>query len=160
MKTLETKICKEEIRTRILKEKKHIKDIIYSDWLDEKAFPNSKGIYFLILNDDIIYVGSSWSSTINRIKDHRRNKHFEWYWILECNHISNRNLHDIEALYISMFTPELNKKLPVTMNNLSKGINHSGKNGAIKMKGIILNGLLRVDIPTIKYLEQKKEVKI
>lgn len=65
------------------------------------------GIYFLIHDNAIVYVGQSTDVTA-RVIQHAREKMFDrWYW-LPCE--SNR-LNATERAYVRAFKPSLNKAL-------------------------------------------------
>jgi hypothetical protein len=67
-------------------------------------------IYFLISNNEIVYVGQSLGKLgIGRIWQHK-DKHFDRYTILECD---ENNLSNKEADYILKFLPKYNKAFPV-----------------------------------------------
>ncbi len=63
------------------------------------------GIYFLKLDDKIVYVGQS-VDVRTRIKQHR-DKKFDSYELFEC---SKDNLNSLEAHYILIHNPILNQK--------------------------------------------------
>lgn len=73
----------------------------------KKLKPNTNGIYFLIQNKEIVYVGCSTSSCENRILYHRRSGiKFNSFYILEV--ISN-NLFALEKEFIIKLRPRYNK---------------------------------------------------
>lgn len=64
------------------------------------------GIYFLIRNDEVIYVGQS-IDILNRVSKHRREgKVFDSYSFIEC---AKENLNLLESTYITALIPELNQ---------------------------------------------------
>lgn len=66
-----------------------------------------QGIYFLIKDDEIVYVGQSTRSVYDRIfaHFHEEKKHFDSYTILQSD---EENLNDLEAAYIFMCAPLYN----------------------------------------------------
>ena len=70
-----------------------------------------KGIYFLIDNDEIVYVGKSEKSIFERIRSHKKddNKEFDSFFYKEIN--ENVDLNRIETMYIAKFTPKYNKSI-------------------------------------------------
>lgn len=69
------------------------------------------GIYFLLDDSEIIYVGQSTSSAINRVVYHRiaNDKHFDSFVIIECD---SDKLNQTEAEYIWKFAPKYNNAMP------------------------------------------------
>ncbi len=63
------------------------------------------GIYFLIKNHKIIYVGQSQQDVRYRIQIHFMEKDFDNFYILEC---PREYLSTLEAHFIVKFEPELN----------------------------------------------------
>jgi len=74
-----------------------------------KAFTeqNTSGIYFLIKNKKIVYVGQS-VSVYKRIPEHVDKDFDSYYWIRCPKH----KLNSVETLYIHLFKPCLNKFIP------------------------------------------------
>lgn len=68
------------------------------------------GIYFLMKDDEIVYVGQS-QSIYSRLYSHNKdiNKKFDKYYYTE---VSNNELDDKESEYIFKFNPIYNKILP------------------------------------------------
>lgn len=62
------------------------------------------GIYFLIANGEVVYVGQS-INVHARVASHMAEKHFDRVAIVEC---SAPNLDELELLYIQKFKPSLN----------------------------------------------------
>lgn len=67
-------------------------------------------IYFLIKNDQIVYVGQC-GNGLARISDHLcdDSKEFDCYTTIQCD---KEEISELEAEYIVKFNPELNKMLP------------------------------------------------
>lgn len=73
------------------------------------------GIYFLILNQEVVYVGQS-VDVLGRISRHKREgKEFDSYSYVLC---SPENLNTLEAQYITAFMPWLNFTLGRVVRNL------------------------------------------
>lgn len=62
------------------------------------------GVYFLIKDSRIVYVGQS-INVHGRIAEHRRYKEFDRFCFIRCE---KENLDVLESLYIHVFRPELN----------------------------------------------------
>lgn len=82
-----------------------------------------KGVYFLIQDNEIVYVGSSSSDVLNRILGHHKKGSipFSNYYFLEINH----DYRLIESLYIIKLHPKYNIYLGSGKSLLSKGIIYS-----------------------------------
>jgi excinuclease UvrABC nuclease subunit len=65
------------------------------------------GIYFLLNNGIIIYIGQS-TNILTRVVDHSRNKIFTHYGYIECSEI---DLNYLEKKMIQKYKPSLNKSL-------------------------------------------------
>lgn len=63
------------------------------------------GIYFLIKEGEVVYVGQS-TNVFARVPKHRKDKEFDsWHWV-PCE---RKNLNGMELFYLGMFKPTLNK---------------------------------------------------
>lgn len=82
------------------------KDIL-SDSM-EWSFPNCPGIYFLIRENKIVYVGQS-KSVVARLLSHYKYKNFDRFYYCKVN---ESELNDYETYYILKFAPEENKTIP------------------------------------------------
>lgn len=89
----------------ILKSKKEIID-------DAKIFMPKCGIYFLLEDSQIVYVGQS-VNIYARIANHANEnlKKFTHYSFIECD---RKDLSELEALYIGYLAPKLNTVMPIT----------------------------------------------
>lgn len=74
-----------------------------------KVIPHVRGVYFLYNGDDLVYIGSSEVNVYKRIEEHKLNKEFTHFKILEIQ--SQMNLHDIEYSLIRHYMPKLNKEV-------------------------------------------------
>lgn len=81
-------------------------DTYSHDDIVSAAFPVNDlcGIYFLIKNSKIVYVGQS-ISILGRVSAHKREKQFDSVAMVEC---SREDLSRLELFYIRKFKPELN----------------------------------------------------
>jgi hypothetical protein len=68
-----------------------------------KPWQNFTGVYFLISNNKIVYVGQS-VNVYARLSAHA-NKNFDSFTVLPC---PKEHLNVLESLYIHMFNPPLN----------------------------------------------------
>lgn len=70
------------------------------------------GIYFLIKNYEIIYIGKS-CAVDRRISEHMESRDFDaWYWIA-C---PKKDLNELERIYLNKFMPHLNIDLGTKAN--------------------------------------------
>jgi len=86
-------------KEEILEKKKKINDV--------------PGIYFLIKEEEIVYIGSS-KNTLNRIRHHLTSskKNFNYYYIIPFKKIKKKNLLLLESEYILKFFPKYNRSIP------------------------------------------------
>lgn len=66
----------------------------------------ASGVYFLIENEEIVYIGQS-TNVFQRIGEHFRNKKFSRYAYIPC---VAQGLDILESLYIHLYRPILNGK--------------------------------------------------
>lgn len=71
--------------------------------VDESCFT---GVYFLIKNRRVIYVGQS-VNIFSRLREHRKDKDFDSFKFLQCK---RHELDVIESKYIYALKPKLNMK--------------------------------------------------
>lgn len=77
-------------------------------FVQRKSFSITRGIYFLFSGEEIVYVGQG-QVVEERIYDHRKNKEFDSYYIIE---IKEGDLNDIEAYFIIKYQPKYNNSVP------------------------------------------------
>ena len=79
------------------------------------------GVYFLISNSEIVYVGSS-DDTRSRIQVHLTcdKKIFDSYSIIACNFSDRRELFTVESYYIMLFEPRYNTNHPGSLDLISR----------------------------------------
>lgn len=70
---------------------------------------NYSGIYFLLRNSNVVYVGQS-KNVSARIHYHTIEKDFDSFYAVPC---AKQDLDDLEAYYIVLFSPEFNFTLPI-----------------------------------------------
>jgi hypothetical protein len=116
IETLQKEIEKKEHTLKILRAHieicgRKVKQLVDQPLLDEDAIlllagirKKRCGIYFLIKNDEIVYVGQS-VNIHNRIATHENVKDFDRFTYVECE---QRDLSRIEAMYIDMYKPKYN----------------------------------------------------
>lgn len=68
------------------------------------SIPVQSGIYFLIREGVIVYVGKS-GNVYRRVSDHTKTKEFDRISVIEC---SAESLDALERVYIKKFKPVLN----------------------------------------------------
>ena len=110
----------------------------------------NRGLYFLINDDEIVYVGKSEYDVFTRIEYHKRNsdKEFNSFYY---KRVENRkvNLDTLETKYIAKFTPKYNKIIS-DHNNFTqlanmKERNLDVKNQRLKLDAFIINNKLYVN---------------
>lgn len=69
-----------------------------------------RGVYFLIKNNEIVYVGQS-TDIFSRISVHRKTKDFDSYNYILFPEVSDEKLNNLEAEYIGKFTPKYNRQI-------------------------------------------------
>ena len=110
------------------------------------------GVYFLIDQELIVYVGQSRSNIIGRITAHKKDKIFDRYHVIECK---ESDLDQLEAHYISQFTPIYNRSIRsndklIFIKQFSENIsNHSGN-----MRYVVINNKLYADITGIYFHDE------
>jgi len=78
------------------------KELVYvSDYYKKK------GIYFLMKNEVVVYVGMSNYSIHHRIDSHKRNKEFDNVFFIDLKNCGSLNV--AEYVYINIFNPKYNK---------------------------------------------------
>lgn len=85
------------------------------------------GIYFLIKDSEIVYVGQS-IHIHGRVKTHQKDKEFDRVFFVGC---TRDELNQLEAKYIRQFEPRLNRTLPDPNRKLrphSKGVKEESPN--------------------------------
>lgn len=69
-------------------------------------------VYFLVLKDEIVYIGQS-ESLLNRIAAHRLDKHFDRVFFIN---IAQDKVLDVEAALIKSFKPKYNRQNPADVH--------------------------------------------
>lgn len=116
-----------------------IKNIIKN----KKSITQNPGIYFLLDNNKIVYVGKSLSPE-KRINSHISDKNFDSYSVIRCKECE---LNSLEKEYILKFLPKYNKHISLPGTNLSPiGKITRMKNGTISIPCLILNNKLYADL--------------
>lgn len=125
-----------------------------------KNIQNLSGVYFLIYEKEVVYVGSS-QSAISRIDHHRKGNKiiFDYHYIISCN---KKNLAPLENHYIFKFCPKYNKMLSNKTEKYKLLCNMEGKempNIKVKVTGVIIGSKLYVKIPNSvsKILKENKK---
>jgi len=86
-----------------------------------RAKDKTSGVYFLLDEDEIVYVGRS-SNCYDRIASHTKNKVFDSFYIYKA---SQEECLWLEPMYIMKFQPIYNKVIPrsplfISINSLKK----------------------------------------
>lgn len=74
--------------------------------LNSLPIPPRQGIYFLISDGEIVYIGQT-RNLASRLGNHVNSKDFSGYYILPVD--DPKSLDDLERAYITEFKPRLNK---------------------------------------------------
>jgi len=94
------------------------KDIILQEQIEKSVVNPKCGIYFLIKNNNIIYVGQSidiWSRVMTHSLDIE--KDFDYF---SCHFCDKPYLDELELKYILKFKPSLNRNLPPNNQYMTK----------------------------------------
>lgn len=84
-------------------------DEIIKSKVDINKLTGLGAVYFLIDNDEVVYVGKA-TNYFSRINQHKCNKKFSHYYIIPLNNDIQRSI--VEAYYILTFKPKYNLQLP------------------------------------------------
>jgi hypothetical protein len=74
-------------------------------WKEVAVHPVTVGVYALICDGNVIYVGQS-RHVYARVAEHQRNKHFDS--VMVCQ-LAEEDLDDVETFLIAMLNPPLNR---------------------------------------------------
>jgi excinuclease UvrABC nuclease subunit len=114
----------------------------------------SPGIYLLINNDEIIYIGKSLTPK-QRVGIHQySNKKFDSYYIISCN---EEELRDLEAKYIFKYHPKHNKIMPFSKSLPYIGKTTSAQNNQFLISCVIINNRLYADLSKKRFNLIQKE---
>ncbi|OQW39155.1 MAG: hypothetical protein A4S08_07480 [Proteobacteria bacterium SG_bin4] len=80
--------------------------------------PNRGGVYFLVAEEKIVYVGKANSVQARLIQHWRDRKLFSYYWCF--GGMPELFVEDIETFYIYYLEPELNEKRPLVNESFVK----------------------------------------
>ena len=86
-----------------------ISSIEIAEWSEELGFL-TPGIYFLLQDDDIVYVGQSRTTILSRLAHHLTDKRFNRVTVLQ--YPSDYDFDTEEAEYIWQLQPKYNQKIP------------------------------------------------
>lgn len=75
-----------------------------------------KGIYFLLQDDDVVYIGKTITG-VTRIYQHVGKKKFNHYCFINMPDLTEKELYSVEAKYILKYEPTLNKMFGKGDNN-------------------------------------------
>ncbi len=116
---VELKQIRENLHTEVMEEKHVLSLQDSSSRLTKKGLlskeeivagcleiPNHCGVYFLLLKNEIVYVGQS-VAVYRRINEHLASKRFERIAYIPCD---QSELDVLESLYIHLFRPKLNQQ--------------------------------------------------
>ena len=117
----------------------------------------AKGVYFLIKDDEIVYVGQS-TNIFARVTSHSRTKEFDSFTYELKPKATSFELDQLETKYIGKFTPKYNKQLRGNeIYELLTNINDLGynvKNQKVNLEISIINDKLYI---TREELNEKLE---
>lgn len=112
------------------------------------------GVYFLIHNDTIVYVGSS-VNIYDRIKEHKSHGHkeFDSFNFIEC---PEEAMHDEENDCIFELVPKYNKTISNTIETgdyiVAYRAGRSQENKKVTIEGAMLDGALYIKLPVEEIL--------
>lgn len=81
------------------------------------VFENSFYVYFLIKEEEIVYVGAT-IDFVRRLHQHKKNKEFDSFNYIRCS--SDEEMNKLELQYIMELKPIYNKQLPIQSRYLPK----------------------------------------
>jgi len=125
------------------------------DVLDKsKAVGNTRGIYFLIKDRAILYIGQS-PNYFRRLGEHLKTKDFTHYHLEPVDDsVSNEALTTLERIYIDKFNPPLNKQKNFWQNSISKDAEYLFKSKKAKA---VNNAINRIKDAATAYAAAKAE---
>ncbi len=114
--------------------------LILAEKLPSSSVLVTSGVYFLIRNETVVYIGSS-KNIGSRIVAHKENKVFDSFFAIG---VPESEMLSVEAHYIAEFVPEYNKCLPQTGKFKCIGIVDGSENGKITLEAMILGNKVYV----------------
>ena len=114
---------------------------------------SARGLYFLIRNEEIVYVGKSNKNVFQRISNHTRNKEFDSFSYELHPNKSEDGLSELEAEYIAKFAPEYNKQLHSDRYFYLSDISDTGiiaKNQKVELECTVIKNKVHIDIKELK----------
>lgn len=125
------------------------KQPIPSESADNCILPDC-GIYFLLNEGEIVYVGQSKRSVRQRILQHRKDKVFDSFFVKPYE---RKSLDFMEAMYIFVHTPKYNKVMPKAQDSIYKFIDEKpywkGISCKCKVDAVLIDGKLYVDVASV-----------
>jgi len=126
---------------------------------DFKNFKDTRGVYFLMLDEYVVYIGMSISSIYNRFvgsygkEGHIHNKIFNKYKIMPLKNLHEYEIKKIEYYYINLFNPIENvvSKHQRFISDLPKDYIDKSKKGIDIYNNIIIERNKKLAIETFKY---------
>jgi hypothetical protein len=91
--------------------------------------PNKGGIYFLLVQGKVVYVGKSDSVQARLVQHWRSGKKFTHYWCF--GGMPKIFVEHIESFYIYYLEPELNEKYPLIYEKFMEVYIKKAKNGEL-----------------------------
>lgn len=83
----------------------------HQNWSNQR-FGNLRGVYFLLQDNEVVYVGLSRYSIGDRVLSHLRDKKFDSVKYIDdkdYGFISSHSLELVEYVFINIFNPKYNK---------------------------------------------------
>ena len=119
----------------------------------DKNGETARGLYFLIRNDEIVYVGKSNKSVFQRVNNHARDKEFDSFSYELHPNKSEYELSELEAEYIAKFAPEYNRRLSSDNYYYLTDISDTGivaKNQKVNIECTIIKNRIQVSKEELK----------
>ena len=91
----------------LYKNKSKLKNILFDNVVNDYDYEKETGVYFLMKNNNVVYVGKSERCINNRVIKHKKNKDFDDVYFISITPCF-ANIDIAEYVYINVFNPKYN----------------------------------------------------
>ena len=91
----------------LYKNKSKLKNIPFDNIVNDYYYEKQTGVYFLMKNNNVVYVGKSQRCINNRVINHKKNKDFDDVYFISITPCF-ANIDIAEYVYINVFNPKYN----------------------------------------------------
>ena len=91
----------------LYKNKSKLKNIPFDNVVNDYDYKKQTGVYFLMKNNNVVYVGKSQRCINNRVINHKKNKDFDDVYFISITPCF-ANIDIAEYVYINVFNPKYN----------------------------------------------------